>query len=109
MPLALRYDNQKVSKYTIENTRIFFSFPYLCLSTGSLRKFHEDSAEHPPRTLLQSHYRLNNAEDRDKRQCVRWLEARKLNAAIREPERKYMVRQPGSRAALCSSTLGIDY
>ena len=90
MPLALRYDNQDVSKYTVEKTCIFFTFPYLCLSTGSLRKYYENSVEHPPRTLLQSHYRLNKTEDRDKLQCVRWLEAHKPKscAMTREPKKK---------------------
>ena len=50
----------KFPKYTVENTFIFFSFPYLCLRTGSPRKFHEDSVEHPLQTLVQSRYRLNN-------------------------------------------------
>ncbi|KAL9130007.1 MAG: hypothetical protein Q9217_001691 [Psora testacea] len=83
MPLTLRYDNQDISKYTIDKTCIFFSFPYLCLDTIELRKYYDKGhLEHPPRTLLQSHYRLNKTKDRDKLQCVRWLKAHKLASYI---------------------------
>ncbi len=91
MPLALRYDNQDVSKYTVEKTCIFFSFPYLCLDAVGLRKYYDkNNVEHPPRTLLQSHYRLNKTEDRDKLQCIKWLEAHKLTSCIvaSEPEKE---------------------
>ena len=87
MPLALRYDNQDVSKYTVDKTCIFFSFPYLSLSTAELRNyFTKKDFEHPPRTLLQSHYRLNKTKDRDKLQCVRWLKVEKLDPCLNAPK-----------------------
>lgn len=83
MPLALRYDNQDVSKYTVDKTCIFFSFPYLCLDTVDLRKYYEKGyVDHPPRTLLQSRYRLNKTKDRDRLQCVRWLKGPKLESRV---------------------------
>ena len=86
VPLALRYDNQDVSKYNVDKTCIFFSFPYLCLDGVELRDYYtKQDVEHPPRTLLQSHYRLNKTEDRDDDQCVRWLKPEKLSARVTAP------------------------
>ena len=88
-PIALRYDNQDISKYTVEKTCIFFSFPYLCLDAVELRKYYEkNSFEHPPRTLLQSHYRLNKTEDRDELQCIRWLKAHRLTSCKSELDKE---------------------
>ena len=63
----------------------------MCLSTGILCTYHEDSVEHPLRTSLLSHYRLNNTEDRDEVQSVRWLETHELKscAETREAKKKY--------------------
>lgn len=73
-PLALRYDNQDVSKYNVDKTSIFFSFPYFLVANAALRKhFEKDDSRHPTRTLLQSHYRLNKTVDRDKDQCISLL------------------------------------
>ena len=73
-PLALRYDNQDVSRYTVDKTCIFFCFPYFSIAKPGLRKhFEKDDPRHPARTLLQSHYRLNRTVDRDKYQCISLL------------------------------------
>lgn len=75
-PLALRYDNQDVSRYTVDKTCIFFSFPYFLIANPGLRKhFEKDDPRHPARTLLQSHYRLNRTVDRDKYQCISLLKS----------------------------------
>ena len=83
MPSALRYDSQDVSKYNIDKTCIFFCFPYLCLDTVELRDYYTKcDLQHPPRTLLQSRYRLNETQGRDELQCVRWLKPEKLEACV---------------------------
>ena len=83
VPLSLRYDNQDVSKYTIDKTCIFFCFPYVSLAPETCRKYYErGESKHPPRTLLQSHYRLNKTEDRDSLQCISWLEQDQVGRCI---------------------------
>ena len=85
-PLALRYDNQDVSRYTVDKTCIFFNFPYLAMATSDFRKhFSKGHHEHPARTLLQSHYRLNNTIDRDKFQCVRLLKGHEVRSCLNIP------------------------
>ena len=104
MPLALRYDNQEVSKYTVEKTCIFFSFPYLCLDTVNLRKyFDKNNVEHPPRTLLQSYYRLNKTDYRDKLQCVKWLKSNKLTSYVVASRRGIL--RPVIRSKSCYTSL----
>lgn len=74
MPLTLRYDSQDLSKYSVDKTCIFFTFPYLYVGPRSLRKYKGTGGpEHPARTLLQSHYRLHKTKDRDDLQCIKWL------------------------------------
>lgn len=74
IPLALRYDNQDISRYTVDKTCIFFSFPYFLVAKPGLRRhFDKGNERHPPRTLLQSHYRLNKTVDRDEDQCISLL------------------------------------
>ena len=83
-PLALRYDSQDVSRYTVDKTCIFFSFPYLAMATPEFRKhFPKGHHEHPPRTLLQSHYRLNNTTERDQFQCIRLLKAHEVRSYVK--------------------------
>lgn len=83
VPLSLRYDNQDVSMYTTDKTCIFFSFPYLCLDPhGRPLYYKKEDNKHPPRTLLQSHYRLNRTDDRDASQCIRWLKSSRVNDCI---------------------------
>ena len=74
IPLALRYDNQDISRYTVDKTCIFFGFPYFEIAKPGLRHhFDKGSPQHPPRTLLQSHFRLNKTTDRDEYQCISLL------------------------------------
>lgn len=105
IPLALRYDDQDVSRYTVDKTCIFFSFPYFQVADTSFR-LHLDKEDngHPPRTILQSHYRLNKTVERDRFQCIRLLEDRTLESCIEvEPQKvgkvldrkkKYLVYVP---------------
>ena len=82
-PLALRYDNQDVSRYSVDKTCIFFSFPYFLVAKPGLRKhFEKDDPRHPARTLLQSHYRLNKTIDRDKDQCIALLKSGTVATSI---------------------------
>ena len=82
-PLTLRYDSQDVSKYSVDKTCIFFTFPYLCAAPKSLRQYKEaGDPAHPARTLLQSHYHLIKTTDRDNHQCITWLQPGKLRKYI---------------------------
>ncbi len=82
-PLALRYDNQDVSRYSVDKTCIFFSFPYFLVAEPGLRKhFEKDDPRHPARTLLQSHYHLNRTIDRDKDQCISLLKSGTVATSI---------------------------
>ena len=75
IPTAIRYDNQDISRYTVDKTCIFFSFPYFYIDKPEFRKhYRKKEDQHPPRTLLQSHYRLNKTKDRDEYQCISMLE-----------------------------------
>ena len=86
-PLALRYDNQDRSRYTVDKTCIFFNFPYLAMAPPNPENpFTKRDHEHPARTLLQSHYRLNNTTDRDRFQCLRLLKGDKLKSCINTPD-----------------------
>ena len=87
-PLALRYDSQDVSRYTVDKTCIFFSFPYLTMATPEFRRhFSKGHHEHPPRTLLQSHYRLHKTTDRDHFQCIRLLKGREVESYVETVDR----------------------
>ena len=87
-PLTLRYDNQDVSRYTVDKTCIFFSFPYLAMATPDFRKhFSKGFHEHPPRTLLQSRYRLNNTTDRDHFQCISMLKGSEVRTHVKTLDR----------------------
>ena len=88
---AIRYDNQDISRYTVDKTCIFFSFPYFNVAKPELRKhFRKREDQHPPRTLLQSHYRLNKTIERDKFQCISMLKEVKST----EEKRKSRVGRP---------------
>ena len=85
-PLALRYDNQDVSRYTVDKTCIFFTFPYFLMANPGLRRhFEKGDSRHPPRTLLQSHYRLNKTIDRDEDQCISLLKDDTIASLISAP------------------------
>jgi len=97
-PVALRYDNQDISRYTVDKTCIFFSFPYFLVAKPGLRKhFARDDPWHPPRTLLQSHYRLNKTVDRDEDQCISLLKDGTTASLIDAPNRP---KQPWSGRAI---------
>lgn len=100
-PLALRYDNQDVSRYTVDKTCIFFNFPYLAMATSDFREhFPRGHYEHPARTLLQSHYRLNNTTDRDKFQCLRLLEDHKVRSCVNDSDEYDRCSTLGKKAQL---------
>ena len=89
-PLALRYDNQDASRYTVDKTCIFFSFPYLTMANPEFRRhFPKGHHEHPPRTLLQSRYRLTNTTDRDHFQCIRLLKGHEVKSYVNTLEEKH--------------------
>ena len=86
-PLTLRYDSQDVSRYTVDKTCIFFNFPYLAMATSEFREhFPKGHHEHPARTLLQSHYRLNKTTERDKFQCIRLLTDHEVSSCLEFPD-----------------------
>ena len=88
-PRTSRYDSQDISKYTVDKTCIFFNFPYLCVANSGLKVYlNKGKLEHPPRTLLQSHYRLNKTKERDKKQCIGLLEESIVRSCITEPDPK---------------------
>ena len=95
IPLALRYDNQDISKYTIDKTCIFFSFPYFQIAEPSFRRyFGKDYPGHPPRTILQSRYRLNRTIDRDRYQCIRLLNNATLDSCMTPEGRNAHKKRP---------------
>lgn len=96
-PTAIRYDNQDISRYTVDKTCIFFSFPYFYIDKPEFRKhYRKKDDQHPPRTLLQSHYRLNKTIDRDEYQCISMLE--KVNSTEQgKPEWQKRKRWVGRR------------
>ena len=97
-PLALRYDNQDVSRYTVDKTCIFFSFPYLAMAAPDFRThFPKGRREHPPRTLLQSHYRLNNTKDRDHFQCIKLLKSHEVRAYVTTSDGEDRSRIPAKK------------
>ena len=102
IPQSLRYDNQDVSKYSIDKTCIFFCFPYISLEPETRRKDPRirNDPNHPPRALLQSHYRLNNTEHRDDCQCISWLEDEQVSSCI---SRRRSLSVPASRATTAGS------
>ena len=85
-PLALRYDNQDESRYTVDKTCVFFSFPYFLVAKPELKKyFGKNDPRHPPRTLLQSRY--NNILARDEDQCISLLKTDSLASLLKTPFR----------------------
>ena len=86
-PRALRYDSLDSSKYSADKCCIFLAFPYFAVMREQPKKtFVKGTKEHPPRTLLQSNYRLNDTTDRDKNQCVRILTEKDLRSCIEAEE-----------------------
>ena len=82
-PLALRYDILDDSKYSVDKCCIFLSFPYFAIEKVRPRNiFTKGSNEHPPRTLLQSAYRLNDTVEQEKFQSIRMLKSETLRSCI---------------------------
>lgn len=82
-PITSRYDNEDISKYTVNKTCIFFNFPYFALAGTQMRRhLRKASRNHPPRTLLQSHYRLNKTNNRDSDQCIKLLKSPIIKSSI---------------------------
>ena len=99
-PTAIRYDNQDISKYTVDRTCVFFSFPYFHVAKPEFRQhFRQKENRHPPRTLLQSHYRLNKTIDRDEYQCISLLEG------VNSTEQQKPEQQKRKRLLCCSKTV----
>ena len=104
-PTAVRYDNQDISRYTVDKTCIFFSFPYFYIDKPEFRKhYRKKEDQHPPRTLLQSHYRLNKTIDRDEYQCISMLE--KVNSAEQEKLEQGMPEWQKRKRRLCRRKTG---
>ena len=82
-PLALRYDILDDSKYSVDKCCIFLSFPYFAVEKVKPRNlFTKGSHEHPPRTLLQSAYRLNDTVEQEKFQSITMLKNETLRSCI---------------------------
>ena len=99
-PVALRYDNQDISKYTVDRTCIFFCFPYFMVAKPGFRElFEKNDSRHPPRTLLQSQYRLNSTVDRDQEQCISLLRGGTVTTLINQSDnhRRRLWRRSGSK------------
>lgn len=85
-PSALRYDILNDSKYSADKCCIFINFPYFLVANPQARKLlAKGDPKNPMRTLLQSHYRLNETTERDKMQCIKMLNSEKLKSCILSP------------------------
>ena len=93
IPTSTRVDNQDLSRYTVDRTWVLFSFPHSYIAKAEFRQhFRQKENQHPPRTLLQSHYRLNKTIDRDEYQCISLL--KEVNSTEQEePEREKRKRR----------------
>ncbi|KAG8525725.1 uncharacterized protein KY384_000485 [Bacidia gigantensis] len=84
-PDSTRYDSVDNSKYSIDKYCTFISFPYFALEkfppTVSIEGT-KGTDKHPPRSLLQSYYRLYNTHRRDKAQCLKLLKDGVLRSGI---------------------------
>ena len=88
-PVALRYIVLDDSKYSPDRCVIFLSFPYFAVTKPQAGKlFKKGDPKHPVRTLLQSHYRLNETVERDKNQCIGLLKGKKLKSCIDAPDKE---------------------
>ena len=86
-PIARRYIVLDDSKYSADRCCIFLNFPYFAVTKPKAENsFVKGSPKHPVRTLLQSHYRLNETDERDKHQCIRLLQGKQLMSCIDAPD-----------------------
>ena len=80
---AFRYDILDDSRYSADKCCIFLSFPYFAVAKPQAKKsFGKGDLRHPMRTLLQSHYRLNDTSEKDREQCIRMLDGETLKSCI---------------------------
>lgn len=83
-PKAFRYDMLDDSRYGVDKCCIFLNFPYFAVQRPQQREqFRKGDERHPVRTLLQSHYRLNETSEKDEKQCIRMLNADTLKSCIK--------------------------
>ena len=83
-PKAFRYDMLDDSRYGVGKCCIFLSFPYFAVQKPQRREqFRKGDERHPVRTLLQSHYRLNETSEKDEAQCIRMLDGDRLRSCIK--------------------------
>ena len=88
-PVARRYIVLDDSKYSADRCCIFLSFPYFAVTEPHAENlFVKGESKHPVRTLLQSHYRLNETVERDKDQdqCIKLLQGKNLKSCIDPPD-----------------------
>ena len=86
-PVARRYIVLDDSKYSADRCCIFLSFPYFSVTKPKAQKpFVKGDPKHPVRTLMQSHYRLNETVERDEEQCIKLLQGERLKACIDAPD-----------------------
>lgn len=87
-PTAIRYDMLDDSRYSKDKCCIFLGFPYFAVARPQKgRVYDKGDDEHPTRTLLQSHYRLNQTVERDRSQCVSTLDGETLRACVEAPKK----------------------
>ena len=86
-PVARRYIILDDSKYSADRCCIFLSFPYFAVTEPQAETpIVKGESKHPVRTLLQSHYRLNETVERDKNQCIKLLQGKNLKSCIEPPD-----------------------
>ena len=92
-PVALQNDNQEFSQYTDDKTFVFLSFLYsLVVKSNFWKDFHKSDFWHSPRTILQSHYRLNKIIDRDEDPYISLLRRGSIAALISESRKTTQTR-----------------
>ena len=88
-PVARRYIVLDDSKYSADRCCIFLSFPYFEVTEPRAENhFVKGESKHSVRTLLQSHYRLNETVERDKDQCIKLLQGKNLKSCIDAPDKE---------------------
>ena len=83
-PLALRYDLLNKSRYSVNKSCVFLSFPYFAIAKPRKRNaFQKGDRAHPARALFQTQYHLLDTTGRDMTQSIKVLDARTLKECIR--------------------------
>ena len=81
-PLTLRYAIQHLESDIVDQSCVFFSFPYLSLMKLRAKSSVVQEMDHVPRALLQSKYHRHDTRDRDKNQQIRSLGLDRLKEFI---------------------------